>query len=120
MLGASAWPRRAAPIVYVNQVGGQDELVFDGGVAGRGRRRHAVAAAAQFEEQVLVVDVEVPRHGRPGAGAGAVDGQRHDRVAPAGDAAVAGWPAARPRPRSTRRWCSAPATTSPRTGSPTR
>jgi len=46
-------------IVYVNQVGGQDELVFDGAslvVAGDGS---LVASAVQFAEQVLVADVEV-------------------------------------------------------------
>lgn len=47
------------PIVYTNQVGGQDELVFDGAslvVGGDGR---VLAAARQFEEEVLLVDVEV-------------------------------------------------------------
>ncbi|MDQ3679873.1 MAG: NAD+ synthase [Actinomycetota bacterium] len=46
-------------LVYVNQVGGQDELVFDGASAvfdGSGR---LVTRAAQFEEAVLVVDLDV-------------------------------------------------------------
>lgn len=45
------------PIVYVNQVCGQDELVFDGGslvVDGRGE---VVARAAHFAEELLVVDI---------------------------------------------------------------
>ncbi len=45
------------PLVYVNQVGGQDDLVFDGGsyvVDGRGA---IVAAAPRFEEGLWVVDV---------------------------------------------------------------
>ena len=48
----------AVPIVYVNLVGGQDELVFDGASLvfdGHGR---LVARAKQFEEDFLVVDVE--------------------------------------------------------------
>jgi NAD+ synthase (glutamine-hydrolysing) len=47
-------------IAYVNMVGGQDELVFDGrsvvvDVTGR-----VIARAAAFEEELLVVDVEMP------------------------------------------------------------
>jgi NAD+ synthase (glutamine-hydrolysing) len=48
------------PIVYVNQVGGQDELVFDGGsfvVDGEGR---VIARAPQFVEDVTIVDVPIP------------------------------------------------------------
>ncbi len=46
-------------IVYVNQVGGQDELVFDGASLVVGADGSVVASAAQFEEQVLVVDLDV-------------------------------------------------------------
>ncbi|MEQ8439006.1 MAG: NAD+ synthase [Ilumatobacter fluminis] len=48
------------PIVYVNQVGGQDELVFDGGsfvVDGEGQ---LIARAPQFVEDVMIVDVSIP------------------------------------------------------------
>ena len=47
------------PVVYVNQVCGQDELVFDGGsfVADEGGR--IIARAAQFAEELLVVDVPI-------------------------------------------------------------
>jgi NAD+ synthase (glutamine-hydrolysing) len=48
------------PIVYVNQVGGQDELVFDGGsfvVDGEG---HVIARAPQFVEDLMIVDVVIP------------------------------------------------------------
>ncbi len=47
------------PIVYVNQVGGQDELVFDGGSLvfdGLGR---LVARAHQFREDFVVVDLDL-------------------------------------------------------------
>ena len=38
------------PIVYVNQVGGQDELVFDGGSFAVNAEGEVVAAAPNFEE----------------------------------------------------------------------
>ncbi|MFC4014839.1 NAD+ synthase [Nonomuraea purpurea] len=47
-------------LVYVNQVGGQDELVFDGDsivVDGSGE---PVARAGQFREELLVVDLDLP------------------------------------------------------------
>ncbi|MCP5034245.1 MAG: NAD+ synthase [Actinomycetia bacterium] len=47
-------------IVYVNQVGGQDELVFDGGSIILDAEGHIVARAPLFEEHVLVADVEIP------------------------------------------------------------
>ncbi len=48
------------PLVYVNLVGGQDELVFDGGSFVMDARGEVIAAAERFAEQVLVVDVETP------------------------------------------------------------
>ena len=47
------------PIVYVNQVGGQDELVFDGASLVMGADGSVVASADQFSEQVLLVDLEL-------------------------------------------------------------
>ena len=46
-------------LVYVNQVGGQDELVFDGASMVFDADGVLVASAAQFREQVLVCDVDV-------------------------------------------------------------
>ncbi len=46
------------PIVYVNQVGGQDELVFDGGSMAIGSDKKLIARAPQFIEKVLIFDVE--------------------------------------------------------------
>ena len=46
-------------IVYVNQVGGQDELVFDGASVVVGPDGDLLASAGQFVEEVLVCDVEV-------------------------------------------------------------
>jgi NAD+ synthase (glutamine-hydrolysing) len=47
-------------IAYVNQVGGQDELVFDGGSFVVDRTGAVVAAAPQFVETILTVDIDVP------------------------------------------------------------
>jgi NAD+ synthase (glutamine-hydrolysing) len=46
-------------LVYVNQVGGQDELVFDGASLVLNEAGDVVTAGAQFEEQLLVFDLEV-------------------------------------------------------------
>ncbi|MED6304808.1 MAG: NAD+ synthase [Actinomycetota bacterium] len=47
------------PIVYVNQVGGQDELVFDGSSFVADAHGAVIARLPQFEEAVEVVDIEV-------------------------------------------------------------
>ena len=47
-------------IVYVNQVGGQDELVFDGGSVVFDHEGALLARGPQFTEDLLVVDVPVP------------------------------------------------------------
>ena len=52
------------PIVYVNQVGGQDELIFDGGSMVVGADGVVLARAVQFAEETMIVDIEVPQ--RPG------------------------------------------------------
>ena len=46
------------PIVYVNQVGGQDELIFDGGSMAMGVDKKIVARAPQFEETIMTFDIE--------------------------------------------------------------
>jgi len=46
-------------LVYVNQVGGQDELVFDGASMVFDAHGELVARAGQFTEETLVCDVEV-------------------------------------------------------------
>ncbi len=48
------------PVVYVNLVGGQDELVFDGASLVVGTDGTVLARAPQFEEVLLTVDVDVP------------------------------------------------------------
>ncbi|MET7335306.1 NAD+ synthase [Nonomuraea sp. NPDC005650] len=47
-------------LVYVNQVGGQDELVFDGDSIVVDASGELVARAGQFREELLTVDLELP------------------------------------------------------------
>jgi len=49
-----------ATIAYVNQVGGQDELIFDGDSMVVAPDGTVLARAAQFTEGLVIVDVEVP------------------------------------------------------------
>lgn len=49
----------SVPILYVNLVGGQDELVFDGASLLVDEAGRVVARARQFVDDLLVVDVEV-------------------------------------------------------------
>ena len=48
--------RHHVPLIYVNQVGGQDSLVFDGGSRCLDRRGNTVAQAHRFKEDLVVVD----------------------------------------------------------------
>jgi NAD+ synthase (glutamine-hydrolysing) len=45
-------------VAYVNLVGGQDELVFDGGSVIFGPNGELVARAEQFEEKLLITDLD--------------------------------------------------------------
>jgi NAD+ synthase (glutamine-hydrolysing) len=52
-------------VAYVNTVGGQDELVFDGNSVVFGPRGQVLAHAASFEEELLLCDIDagaVPFH----------------------------------------------------------
>ncbi len=51
-------------IVYVNLVGGQDELVFDGQSMVVDSRGAIVARACAFKEEMLVIDIKVPITGK--------------------------------------------------------
>ena len=48
------------PFVYVNQVGGNDDLVFDGNSTVINAEGKLIAQAAAFEEDLVVVDIENP------------------------------------------------------------
>jgi len=49
----------SVPLVYVNLVGGQDELVFDGASMVFDEAGHLLARGKQFREDFLVVDIDV-------------------------------------------------------------
>ncbi len=48
------------PFIYVNQVGGNDDLVFDGNSTVINAQGKLIAQAAIFEEDLMVVDIENP------------------------------------------------------------
>jgi NAD+ synthase (glutamine-hydrolysing) len=48
--------RHGVPVVFDNLVGGNDELIFDGGSFAVDARGRVVARAARFEEDLLLVD----------------------------------------------------------------
>ncbi len=53
------WKEFEIPFVYVNQVGGQDELVFDGQSVVYNNHGQIIARCTQFQEEVQIVEVEL-------------------------------------------------------------
>lgn len=51
------------PIVYVNMVGGQDEIVFDGGSFALDSKGEVMVRGRQFREGIIYVDIDVRRQG---------------------------------------------------------
>ncbi len=49
----------AAPLVYVNMTGGQDDLVFDGDSIVVSATGDVIARAPQFEDGIMLVDIDV-------------------------------------------------------------
>jgi NAD+ synthase (glutamine-hydrolysing) len=74
----------SVPVLYVNLVGGQDELVFDGASMLFDETGRLVARARQFEEELLVVDVDV----RPAFRRRLLDPRGRARTAPLPEVAV--------------------------------
>jgi len=63
-LFAAQAEKAGRPLIFVNQVGGNDELVFDGAsmvIDGNGK---VIAQAKAFEEDLLIVDLDAPATGR--------------------------------------------------------
>ncbi|WP_433312554.1 NAD+ synthase [Micromonospora chersina] len=87
-----------AAIAYVNMVGGQDELVYDGDSMIVDATGTLLARAPQFVEHLLVHDVDLPPAKEPADGEQAAGGMRIVRAkvsdilppAPVGEAAVGG------------------------------
>lgn len=65
---ASFARRTRAFVCYNNMVGGQDELVFDGGSAVVSPQGDVVASARRFEEDLLVTDIEIDENSQDHAG----------------------------------------------------
>jgi NAD+ synthase/NAD+ synthase (glutamine-hydrolysing) len=57
MLAAIA-RRHCAPVIMVNQVGGDDSLIFDGSSLAIGRNGEVIAQAKSFEEDLIFVDTQ--------------------------------------------------------------
>lgn len=58
-LAATVVRRNGVPVVYVNCIGGQDDLVFDGGSVVVGRDGELIHRARQFEPDRFCVDIAV-------------------------------------------------------------
>jgi len=72
---ANAATKHRLPIVYCNQVGGNDELIFDGGSCVVAPGGEVLARARDFEEDLLLVDMPTPDAG-DASPAGRVEPQR--------------------------------------------
>ena len=55
---ATAARRHRIPVIYVNQVGGDDSLVFDGSSFVMDAAGNLIASAASFEEDLVICDTE--------------------------------------------------------------
>ncbi|MBE2999029.1 NAD+ synthase [Nocardiopsis sp. HNM0947] len=95
-----------AALAYVNMVGGQDELVFEGDSLVVDAEGELVARAPQFTEELLVADLDLPGAGRRAEhGPDLVEGLRVRRRTVSSDAVAPYPPRAntvtpRPDPRS--------------------
>ncbi len=50
--------RHGLPLIYVNQVGGQDSLIFDGDSVALDKRGTVAARATRFKEDLVVIDTD--------------------------------------------------------------
>lgn len=82
-------------LAYVNQVGGQDELVFDGDSVVVGADGALIARAAQFAEELFLVDLELPEADLPVEESTASNGMTIRRLVASGPAGSA--PAGEPK-----------------------
>ncbi len=79
--------RHRLPLLYTNLVGGNDELIFDGEAFVFDAVGALLASGRPFEEEILVVEVEVAGDGGGGTAAKAGAGGGADAGVPAGRAA---------------------------------
>jgi NAD+ synthase (glutamine-hydrolysing) len=57
--------RCQAPVVYVNQVGGMDDVIFDGGSIAVDKQGLCIASAPAFEEAAKTIDLDNPQITNP-------------------------------------------------------
>lgn len=50
--------KHRVPLIYVNQIGGNDDIIFDGGSVALNERAEIVARAQRFQEDLVLVDTE--------------------------------------------------------------
>ena len=67
--------KNGVPIFYVNLVGGQDELVFDGQSMAVDKRGNLIALGRQFEEDLVITDIDLER-----GTAQKIESPSHDRT----------------------------------------
>ncbi len=72
---AHAASRFSLPVIYVSQVGGNDELIFDGASCVFDARGELIAHAKDFEEDLLLVDLPL---GDEGESSGRIEKPRQD------------------------------------------
>ena len=63
-LFAAQVARYRTPLVFCNQVGGNDELIFDGASCVFGADGRVLARAKAFEQDLLIVDLDAPADSR--------------------------------------------------------
>jgi NAD+ synthase (glutamine-hydrolysing) len=68
-----------AAVAYCNAVGGQDELVYDGGSRVLDARGRTIARAPQFDECLLLADLDAPARARRGTAAAKFPARRTER-----------------------------------------
>jgi len=68
------------PVIYVNQVGGQDELVFDGASLVMDAGGLVSAQAPAFEEGLFPVDIQISSSGRVGSLSGELASYQDDEA----------------------------------------
>ena len=105
-------------ILYINLVGGQDELVFDGASLVISPDGEVITRASQYAEDLFVTDVELAESARRERSLPVIPVSSESTATDRSGVALTRRSASGPRPRCTAPSCSARATTCARTASP--
>lgn len=76
----SAAKRHGIPVLYCNQVGGNDELVFDGNSCAIGADGELIAHAKDFDSDLLIVDLPAQQAQRIETAGGGIESMYHALV----------------------------------------